>query len=122
MIPRAYQIDAVQSVLDYFDAKEGNGHPLVVMPTGTGKSLVIAELIRRVLSAYPQVRVLMVTHVKELIEQNLEKILRIWPDAPVGIYSAGLKRQETDASILFCGIQSVWNKAEPKWLIQNNKD
>lgn len=112
MIPRAYQIDAVQSVLDYFDAKEGNGHPLVVMPTGTGKSLVIAELIRRVLSAYPQVRVLMVTHVKELIEQNLEKILRIWPDAPVGIYSAGLKRQETDASILFCGIQSVWNKAD----------
>ena len=56
-------------------------------------------------------RVLMVTHVKELIQQNMEKLLRVWLDAPVGVYSAGLKSRETHASILFCGIQSIWNKA-----------
>lgn len=110
MTPYPYQIDAVQSVLGYFSAG-GHGHPLIVMPTGTGKSLVIAELIRHVLAEYPGVRVLMVTHVKELIQQNLEKLLRVWPDAPVGIYSAGLKSRETRAAILFCGIQSIWNKA-----------
>lgn len=110
MTPRPYQIDAVQAVLNYFSAG-GDGHPLIVMPTGTGKSLVIAALIRHVLAEYPSVRVLMVTHVKELIQQNMEKLLRVWPDAPVGVYSAGLKSRETHASILFCGIQSIWNKA-----------
>jgi len=110
MTPRPYQIDAVQSVLRYFVAG-GDGHPLIVMPTGTGKSLVIAELIRRVLAEYSGVRMMMATHVKELIKQNLEKLMRIWPDAPVGVYSAGLKGRETHASILFCGIQSIWNKA-----------
>jgi len=110
MTPRPYQLDAVQAVLSYFSAG-GDGHPLIVMPTGTGKSLVIAELIRHVLAEYPGVRVLMVTHVKELIQQNMEKLLRVWPDAPAGIYSAGLKSRETHASILFCGVQSIWNKA-----------
>lgn len=108
---RPYQTAAVQSVFDYFES--GNpGHPLIVMPTGTGKSLVIAALIRRILSAYPTSRVLMLTHVKELIQQNLDKLLRVWPEAPVGVYSAGLKQSDTDRPILFCGIQSVWNKAK----------
>lgn len=110
MTPHPYQIDAVQAVLNYFSAG-GDGHPLIVMPTGTGKSLVIAALIRHVLAEYPGVRVLMATHVKELIQQNMEKLLRVWPDAPVGVYSAGLKSRKTHASILFCGIQSIWNKA-----------
>lgn len=110
MTPRPYQISAVQAVLNYFNAG-GDGHPLIVMPTGTGKSLVIAELIRHVLAEYPGVRMMMATHVKELIQQNLEKLMRIWPDAPVGVYSAGLKGRETHALILFCGIQSIWNKA-----------
>jgi hypothetical protein len=78
----------------------------------TGKSVVIAAMIQRILTDYPTTRVLMATHVKELIQQNLEKLLRVWPDAPVGVYSAGLKQNNTEAPILFCGIQSVWNKAK----------
>jgi DNA repair protein RadD len=108
---RSYQTAAVQSVLDYFES--GNpGHPLIVMPTGTGKSLVIAALIQKILADYPTARVLMLTHVKELISQNLDKLLRVWPDAPVGVYSAGLNQRNTDRPILFCGIQSVHNKAK----------
>lgn len=108
---RSYQRSAVQSVIDYFETG-ATGHPLIVMPTGTGKSLVIAALIQRILTDYPTARVLMLTHVKELISQNLEKLLRVWPDAPVGVYSAGLKQATTGRPILFCGIQSVWNKAK----------
>lgn len=108
---RPYQTTAVQAVFDYFETG-ASGHPMIVMPTGTGKSLVIAALIQRVLSDYPTARVLMLTHVKELISQNLDKLLRVWPDAPVGVYSAGLRRANTDRPILFCGIQSVWNKAK----------
>lgn len=111
MILRPYQTTAVDAVLRYFEAGHP-GHPMIVMPTGTGKSLVIAALIQRVLSAYPTVRVLMLTHVKELISQDLDKLTRIWPDAPVGVYSAGLGQNDTESPILFCGIQSVWNKAK----------
>lgn len=111
MILRDYQSAAVAAIFDYFNS--GNpGNPLIVMPTGTGKSVVIAALIQKILADYPTTRVLMATHVKELIQQNLEKLLRVWPDAPVGVYSAGLKQSNTDAPILFCGIQSVWNKAK----------
>lgn len=56
-------------------------------------------------------RILSVTHVKELIEQNYLELLNEWPFAPAGIYSAGLGRRDTQAQILFCGIQSVHNKA-----------
>lgn len=111
MILRPYQSDAVNALFAYFNS--GNpGNPLIVMPTGTGKSVVIAAMIQRILTDYPTTRVLMATHVKELIQQNLEKLLRVWPDAPVGVYSSGLKQNNTEAPILFCGIQSVWNKAK----------
>jgi DNA repair protein RadD len=56
-------------------------------------------------------RIVSVTHVKELIEQNYLELLQEWPFAPAGIYSAGLGRRDTQAQILFCGIQSVHNKA-----------
>jgi len=53
----------------------------------------------------------MLTHVKELIEQNAEKMLGHWPDAPLGIYSAGMRRRDIGEPITFAGIQSVRNKA-----------
>ncbi|MER2529745.1 MAG: DEAD/DEAH box helicase [Candidatus Competibacter denitrificans] len=90
----------------------GEGHPLIVAPTGAGKSVIIAALIRNVLTNYPGSRIICLAHVKELLTQNLDKLLRIWPSAPVGVYSAGLNRRQADAPILFCGIQSVWNKAK----------
>ena len=108
---RPYQTAAVQAVLDYFE-RGCPGHPVIDMPTGTGKSLVIAALIQRILNDYPTARVLMLTHVRELITQNLDKLLRVWPEAPVGVYSAGLRQANTDRAILFCGIQSVWDKAK----------
>lgn len=106
---RSYQWDAVVSVLEYF--QENTGHPVVVMPTGTGKSLVIAALLRYVVETYPGQRVMALTHVKELIEQNHKKLLDIWPLAPAGINSAGLGRDDTLNSIIFGGIATVAKKA-----------
>jgi DNA repair protein RadD len=57
-------------------------------------------------------RVLMLTHQKELIAQNAEKLRAMWPGAPLGIYSAGLRKRELDQPITFAGIQSVRNRAE----------
>jgi DNA repair protein RadD len=96
--PRDYQAAAVQSIFDYFISKHGN--PVVAMPTGTGKSVVIALFLQRVFYHYPRQRVMVLTHVKELIGQNFAKLLEAWPTAPAGIYSSGLKRRDTREKII----------------------
>lgn len=105
---RYYQQEAVNSIYQYFQSNSGN--PIVAMPTGTGKSVVIADFIREVFTYFPNQRVMMLTHVKELIEQNFKTQLNIWPTAPAGIYSAGLNKRETYYPITFAGIGSVVNK------------
>lgn len=107
---RPYQQDAIDLLYSWFGEHEGN--PCLSMPTGSGKSWVIAELCRDVLQNWADKRILMLTHVKELIEQNLEKMLTIWSDAPVGVYSAGIGRRELHQPITFAGIQSVRNRAK----------
>ncbi len=106
---RPYQRAAIEALYDYFSASSGN--PLVVMPTGTGKSVVIAGFIREAVTAHPGTRILVLTHVKELIAQNFQALLRAWPDAPAGIYSAGLSRRDLHAQVLFAGIQSIHKRA-----------
>jgi DNA repair protein RadD len=106
---RPYQQEAIDSTLRYFELNDGN--PLIVLPTGTGKSIVIAEFCKRILAQWPDTKILVVTHVRELIRQNYDELKTLWPEAPAGVNSAGLKRREYDPSIVFCGIQSVHNKA-----------
>lgn len=89
----------------YFQKKAGN--PIVALPTGTGKSLVIGGFMQRAITTWPRQRFVALTHVKELVEQNAKKIVEMWPSAPVGINSAGLGQRDTMQSILFAGIGSV---------------
>ena len=78
----------------------------------TGKSHVIAGFIHLVLSNWPDQRILNLTHVKELIEQSYSKLVSLWPAAPAGIYSAGLKRKEVHFPITFAGVASVVNNID----------
>jgi DNA repair protein RadD len=105
IIPHSYQYEAVDCIFDYFGTHYGN--PLVAMPTGTGKSVVIATFLERVFRLYPQSKVLNLTHVKELIQQNYMKLLNLWPGAPAGINSAGLGKRDIHHRIIFAGIGSV---------------
>jgi DNA repair protein RadD len=109
MTPRAYQVEAVQSVFKHFASSSGN--PVIAMPTGTGKSVVIAMLLQAIYYQWPNQRVILLTHVKELIEQNFNKLKQLWPSAPAGIYSSGLKRKEHNRPIVFGGIASVAKRA-----------
>jgi DNA repair protein RadD len=102
---RPYQEAALGALFDYWRA--GGGNALVEMATGTGKSLVIGELTRRLMASGSR-RILILTHVKELIEQDAEAVRTVWPDAPIGICSAGLGQRDTDAPIVIAGIQSVF--------------
>ena len=107
---RPYQTAAVESIFEYFGSG-ASGNPVIAMPTATGKSIVIADFIRRSLMQWPAQRFVMATHVKELIEQNTAKMLDVWPTAPLGIYSAGLNRKEYTLPIVFGSIQSMRNSA-----------
>ena len=107
--PRQYQIDAVESIFKYWQANRNEGNPVAVMPVGSGKSLTMALFIRRCFDMYDRYmsKVLVVTHVKELIEQDYEAIVEYWPGAPIGIYSASLNKKQTENRILCCGVQSI---------------
>jgi DNA repair protein RadD len=78
----------------------------------SGKALVIAKIIEELLRDYPDMRILNVTHSASLVEQNFKEFIGLLPFAPAGIYSAGLNRRDARAQVLFCGIQSIWNKVD----------
>lgn len=106
---RPYQTEAVTSIWRYFEAGHV-GNPIVAMPTGTGKSVVIARFLKSVYDVFPAQRTLLLTHVKELIQQNFDKLQQTWNFAPAGIYSAGLNMKDHTKSITFAGIASVAKK------------
>lgn len=95
---RPYQQEAVEATLTHF--RRSRQPAVIVLPTGAGKSLVIAELAR-----IARGRVLVLAHVKELVEQNYSKYCSY--DLTAGIYSAGLNRKDSDQKVIFGGIQSV---------------
>jgi len=107
---RWYQDEAINSIFDYFAIHSGN--PVIAMPTGTGKSIVIAEFIRRVMQRWPAQRFLVGTHVKELIGQNAAKMAEVWPHAPFGVHSASLGPRDHMQPIIFGGVQSMYKTPE----------
>ena len=106
---RDYQQRAIDQLYAWLGDHDGN--PCLVLPTGAGKSHIVAALCKDALQNWPETRILMLTHVKELIEQNAEKMREHWPGAPMGIYSASLRRKHLGEPITFAGIQSIRNKA-----------
>ena len=108
---RNYQQEALDSIFNYW-ASPKSGNPLVEMATGTGKSLVIAALAKKIIDNFPSMRIVILTHVKELVAQNFSALLKIWPEAPVGIYSAGLGKSDTYQRIIFASIQSVFRRSQ----------
>ncbi len=105
---RDYQQGAIDGLFQYFEHHSGN--PLLVLPTGSGKSVIIGALCKTILTSWPDQRLMVVSHVKELLEQNFGKITAFWPDAPAGLYSAGLGQKRSRDPITVAGIQSVFRK------------
>lgn len=82
---RPYQREAVSATLDYF--RRHTQPAVIVLPTGAGKSLVIAELAR-----LARGRVLVLAHVKELVAQNHAKYCARGLDAD--IFAAGCNSEK----------------------------
>ncbi len=110
MILRPYQVQAVAAVYDHLRTRDDN--PCVVIPTAGGKTPLMATICRDAVQMWDG-RVLILAHVKELLEQAVDKLHTMAPDLwhQIGVYSAGLKSRDTDHPIIVAGIQSVYRKA-----------
>ena len=106
---RDYQQRAIDQLYAWLSSNQGN--PCLVLPTGAGKSHIVAALCKNAVQSWPGTRILMLTHVKELIEQNAEKMRLHWPNAPMGIYSASIGKRQLGEPITFAGIQSIAKKS-----------
>jgi DNA repair protein RadD len=82
-----------------------------VIPTGGGKSALIAWIIQQWKAQAEWFRCIILAHRKELIEQNANELNTICPGLDVGIFSAALKRRDWEASILYASIDSVFRRA-----------
>lgn len=105
---RPYQKQAVDAVYGYLRKHDDN--PVIVIPTGGGKTPVIATICKDAITRWNG-RVLIVAHVRELLEQAVDKLKLVCPELDVGVYSAGLKRRDTDHAVIVAGIQSIYKRA-----------
>lgn len=104
MLLRDYQIAATEAVFDYFVSSCGT--PLVVLPTGSGKSICIADLVKHVLKSSPNEHCLILSHRQEILQQNAAKLQSLLPNTPIGIYSQGLGSKRL-RQVTVAGVQSL---------------
>ncbi len=105
---RPYQQAAVDAVYEHLRQHDDN--PCVVIPTAGGKTPILATICRDAVMQWGG-RVLVLAHVKELLEQATDKLRAICPDLKFGVYSAGLRRRDTEHPVIVAGIQSVYKRA-----------
>ena len=108
MLLRPYQQAAIDAVYEHLRTRDDN--PCAVIPTAGGKTPIMATICRDAVVQWNG-RVLILAHVKELLEQTADKLRAVCPEVNFGIYSAGLKRRDTNNPIIIAGIQSVYRRA-----------
>jgi DNA repair protein RadD len=105
---RYYQQEAIDAAWLSLRKRE---HPVIHLPTGSGKALVLSEIAHRVVSRGG--RVLIATHVQELVGQNAAEFQKLTGVEP-GILCAGLERTDKDHDVLFASVQSLYGPAKRK--------
>lgn len=106
---RDYQNEAVPAIFEWFSENEGS--PLVVVPTGGGKSLILAEFIKRAHEYYPGTRFIVLSHVSELLIQDAQAIVGQWPDCYLTFCSDKIGTKDVSGQVVVAGIQSIYRRA-----------
>lgn len=104
---RDYQIPIADKVFNYMRNNPGK-HPLVALPTGAGKTVVLSDIILQAVKRWPETKILVLSHVKEILEQDYDSI-KYHTGKDVGLYSAGLGARDK-RQITVAGIQSVYRR------------
>ena len=107
--PRQYQINARMALHNHVCTKKTN--PCIVLPTGSGKSVVMASTIQMWKEQSPWIRGCILAHRKELVVQNADKFRTVYDGSDIGIFSAGLGRRDYESPILFASIDSIFRKS-----------
>ncbi|MCP3980763.1 MAG: DEAD/DEAH box helicase family protein [bacterium] len=107
---REYQQRTHDSLYEYFATHE-EGHPILPLPTGAGKSHILAAFIQSALAGWPTTRLAVMSHVKEIVEQDLEKVAPLLPKATLGVCSAGLGKKQTQQPVIFGSVGTMVNCA-----------
>ncbi len=105
---RPYQHAVKAAVYEHLRTRDDN--PCAVVPTAGGKTPIMASICKDAVGTWNG-RVLILAHVKELLEQTADKLRTVCPEVKFGIYSAGLKRRDTANPVIVAGIQSVYKRA-----------
>ncbi|MCO6455492.1 MAG: DEAD/DEAH box helicase family protein [Pirellulaceae bacterium] len=105
---RPYQEAVKAAVYDHLRSRDDN--PCAVVPTAGGKTPIMASICKDAVGAWNG-RVLILAHVKELLEQSADKLRMVCPEIAFGVYSAGLKCRDTNSPVIVAGIQSVYRRA-----------
>lgn len=101
---RDYQQTAAD--LTYTDAMTKGIHPVCVLPTGSGKSVVLCEIVDKILTEDPEWNVLILSHTEEICEQDHTTLTDYFGGIDIGLYHAGLGSR-TIMKITVAGIQSA---------------
>lgn len=110
MQPRPYQYECLEALYSHVNTKHGS-NPCNVIPTGGGKSALIAWANQHWKQEAPHFRCCVLAHRKELVQQNVSELLSLYPEGDAGIFSAALGRRDYDASILFASIDSIYERS-----------
>ena len=86
-------------------------HPIVVAPTGSGKSLMICDFIDKYLTHDPHARILILSHIKEILEQDHDALTDYFEGTEIGLYSTGMG-SKVIKKITVAGIQTAYRKPE----------
>ena len=82
---REYQVKTINKTAN--SLRQGNQAPLIVLPTGAGKTVIFSEISKR--AVQKNNNVLILVHRRELIKQASQKLANI--KVPHGIIAAGFK-------------------------------
>lgn len=108
---RDYQQESIDSLFTWWTKHPAiTDIPIVVLPTGAGKSVVIAEQTRMLFHLWPEdhPRTLVIVPSKELAEQNAEKLAALLPrHISIGYYSASVGRKEPTSDVIVATIGTV---------------
>lgn len=104
IVLRPYQGECIDKIMW---SRESTGNELVILPTGAGKSIVIANLAHKLNQP-----VLILQPSKEILEQNYEKLCRYVDPKDIGVYSASMGEKVVGNQFTFATIQSIYKTPE----------
>jgi DNA repair protein RadD len=103
---RPYQEEFLESTMRILGERP---YALVQAPTGSGKTVCFAALIRRYMEAYKDMRIGVVVHRQELVEQNRDKLLKVWPEGigKIGVACAGVGPVNVEKPVTIGSVQTM---------------